>query len=206
MQKARSILGIALTIMLASMVQPRCVWACDCDAPSIADASDGAVAIFAGEVTAVVPSAQEISSATFVAVTFAVSRVWKGAAQPTITITTARWEPSCGYEFQKGQEYLVYARAVDTTLVPKQRANIVLQTGFCSRTQPLADATADLAALGERQAPTATTAQIPQPSMLPDTSGEVEQPALNLRPLVMLGALGVVTMGFAGCVLRRRVL
>lgn len=196
-----------LAAILITVVQPRCVWACDCDAPPIADARNGAVAIFAGEVTAVVPSAQEISSATSVAVTFAVSRVWKGAAQPTITITTARWEPSCGYKFQEGQEYLVYARAVDAALlVPKQPANIVLRTKQCSRTQPLAEAAKDLAALGDGQAPTGSTTETPQPSVLPNTSGEIEVPALNLRALVVLGTLGVVTMGFAGCVLRKRLL
>ncbi len=120
-----------------------------------------------------------------------------GKAQPTITVVTARWEPSCGYEFQQGQEYLVYARTVDATLVPKQPANIVLQTGLCSRTQPLAEATQDLAALGDGQTPAAITAETPQPSVLPNTSGEIEAPALDSHALVVLGGLGVVAIVFA---------
>jgi len=193
--------------MVTTVVQPRCVWACDCAIPPFSDASDGAAAIFAGEVTAVVPSAQESSNATSVTVTFAVSRVWKGSAEPTITVTTAPKSPSCGgYEFQQGQEYLVYARAVDATLVPKQPANIVLQTELCSRTQPLADATADLAALGDGQAATANMAETPQPSTLPSTAGEIEAPAFNLRAIVMFGALGGVVVVLAGYIMRKRLL
>jgi hypothetical protein len=186
------------------MVQPRCVWACDCDVPSVSEASEQAAAIFAGRVIDVaVPSGTYISSADTVTVTFAVATAWKGGVQSTVTLATLRSEISCGYEFQEGQEYLVYARPAGTTLLYARPANTTFEVSFCSRTHPLADATADLAALGEGQTPIANATQTPQPSMLPNTSGEIQSPALNLRMLVVLGALGVVAVVFAGHVVRK---
>lgn len=49
----------------------------------------------------------------------------------------------CGYFFQEGQEYLVYASAEGAQL----------KTGSCSGTKRLSDARADLAVLGEGETP-----------------------------------------------------
>ena len=75
------------------------------------------------------------SSADPVSVKFNVSRVWKGPRSDTITIKTVRSEASCGYEFEEGRRYIVFARNGET--------------GLCSRTAGLGNAVADLAALGD---------------------------------------------------------
>lgn len=192
---------ICATLLLAT--DARCAWACDCDVPPAAAAIDGSAAIFAGEVTSLRGLGPNVSGASTLAVTFAVSRVWKGDMQPTTTIfTAAGGTPICGYEFEEGQEYLVYARLAGTTLRYTQPIT-GLEVSFCSRTQPLANATADLAALGDGQAPaSAAIAKTPQPSALPNTSGEIEAPALNQR---VLGALSTAVV-LAGYMLRKRLL
>lgn len=101
-------------------------------------------AVFSGRAIKIEPSSvpvwQDVES---VNVTFQVSAVWKGPLRETLTILTARWGIDCGYEFQGGGEYLVYALGTEDQLV----------VWFCSRTRPLAAAGEDLAALGAGTVP-----------------------------------------------------
>jgi hypothetical protein len=113
--------------------------ACSCAVSgSPAEALARADAVFAGEVVSVRVGRSSLlsySSADPVSVKFNVSRVWKGPRSDTITIKTVRSEVSCGYEFEEGRKYVVYARNGET--------------GLCSRTAGLENAVADLAALGD---------------------------------------------------------
>ena len=65
-------------------------------------------------------------------VTFNVIEAWKGA--DTATVTLASPSHSEGYQFQQGQQYLVYAYYDGATLI----------TDGCTGTKPLADAQGDL--------------------------------------------------------------
>ena len=76
-------------------------------------------------------------------ITFQVTRVWKGPEYRTLIVNTVRSAASCGYEFQAGQEYLVYTRGTEDSL----------QASLCSRTQLLSIASEDLKALGEGKVP-----------------------------------------------------
>jgi hypothetical protein len=76
-------------------------------------------------------------------VTFEVSEVWKGNHKRQLVVMTSDSSASCGYSFEKGKEYLVYASGEEAKL----------QTGLCSGTKSLSDAQADLAALGEGETP-----------------------------------------------------
>ncbi|MFW6136423.1 MAG: hypothetical protein ACOC7N_06340 [Chloroflexota bacterium] len=103
------------------------------------DELERSTAVFAGKVTGVeVPSGDVMSSADPVRVTFRIYTVWKGPSRDSLTVTTARSTVSCGYEFEAGKEYLVYAYGEEDDL----------EVSLCSRTRPLALAEADLAALG----------------------------------------------------------
>lgn len=62
------------------------------------------------------------SSSDPVAVEFDVSHAWKGPQQGTRIVKTVRSEGACGYEFQEGEWYIVYARNGET--------------GLCGRTAP----------------------------------------------------------------------
>ena len=141
--------------------------ACSCIGPSSPTAAlEHATDVFSGRVTAVEDryAAAIIKDSTDpVTIVFAVDRVWKGDVGPTANATTVRDGASCGFSFQDGESYLVYAY---NSFV-----------GLCSRTKLLASASEDLAELGPGRAPTIRTTEpgdhptvvpAPTPSADPD--------------------------------------
>ena len=125
--------GLAL-FALASLSGGGTAHACSCALPpgSPAEELAKADAVFAGVATSVKAHRKLFilpSSADPVTVEFEVSHVWKGPQQETLTVSTVRSESSCGYEFQEGEWYIVYARNGET--------------GLCSRTMPTWRAFAD---------------------------------------------------------------
>lgn len=115
-------------------------FACTCAPPeSPTDELERSTAVFAGKVAALeARSGLVTSSADPVRVTFRGYTVWKGPQHDMLTLTTARSSISCGYEFEAGREYLVYAYGEENDL----------QVSLCSRTRPLTLAAVDLIALG----------------------------------------------------------
>lgn len=103
-------------------------------------------AVFAGSVTTIVDSSSGgiVSSARPLYVTFDVTETWKGPNRTTLTVITAASSASCGYPFQNGKQYLVYAYS----------RNDNLYVSLCSRTAPLNEAQQDLDALGPGTSPT----------------------------------------------------
>ena len=125
--------GLAL-YALASLSGGGTAQACSCAFPpgSPAEELAQADAVFAGVATSVKAHRKLFilpSSSDPVTIEFDVSRVWKGPQQETLTVKTVRSESSCGYEFQEGEWYIVYARNGET--------------GLCSRTTPTWRAFAD---------------------------------------------------------------
>ncbi len=84
-------------------------------------AYSGADAIFSGEVIEVQKSPNDNYS---VLVKLKVDKSWKGEAAQEITITTAADGAMCGYSFETGKKYLVYATGNKDKL----------STYLCSRT------------------------------------------------------------------------
>jgi hypothetical protein len=183
------VVGSALFFSL----QPCAVFACSCLQPGTPIAElNRSDAVFAGTVVAIdgpsgLPTlttsfpfiAFQNSSADPVSVTFDVSDVWKGPAYRQISLVTPRDSASCGYSFQIGETYLVYAT--------NQGAE--LTTNLCSRTNSISQAQSDLAALGPGTAPTLDSA----PPSSPSTS----------LPIV-LGGASIVLAGLALLFLVRR--
>ena len=104
---------VAVVLCLLTLLVPaNTAHACSCaSAGSPAEALADADAVFAGEVTSVKfsgTSPYRLSSAALVTVEFGVSRIWKGPRLATLTVETERREVSCGFEFKKGQHYIVY--------------------------------------------------------------------------------------------------
>jgi hypothetical protein len=121
-------------------------YACSCALPGPPDEElANAAAVFSGRVVSIVKPINfgSISSADPIEVTFQVQEVWKGSVSLTTTITTSRSGASCGYTFQKGNEYIVYAYGSENNL----------SVSLCSRTQPLEAAKVDLEELGIGSAP-----------------------------------------------------
>lgn len=139
--KLFSIFTITLLVLSLSVVfQTPVAFACKCGQPGPPLPSlNEARAVFAGQVTNIDMPRVMISSADPVKVTFNVSQAWKGVEKQIITVSTVRDSVSCGYEFQAGEQYLVYARGDDNDL----------QVSLCSRTSLLAQAGDDLSALGK---------------------------------------------------------
>ncbi|MFN8516145.1 MAG: hypothetical protein U0841_26870 [Chloroflexia bacterium] len=127
---------------------PQVCFACSCVPPGppleeLARAS----AVFRGKVTAI----DQIGSVK--RVTVQVTTVWKGAVTTETQIQTNDNSAACGFPFELGSEYLIYATATATDDA-SGRPVAPLSTYLCSRTQLASRATDDFAALGPGQAPT----------------------------------------------------
>ncbi|HEV7643339.1 MAG TPA: hypothetical protein VGO50_05285 [Pyrinomonadaceae bacterium] len=121
-----SIFTLALTIFSLSAEQ---VLACDCRgqnpdlAEGIRKAKEKSTAVFVGEVVSIkIVRGGDYSRE----VRLKVSKSWKGAASSQITIMTGGGGGDCGYFFEVGKSYLIYAY--------DDREN--LTTNICTRTTP----------------------------------------------------------------------
>ena len=104
--------------------------ACSCAGPgSLHDAYQKADAVFAGEVVSI----DSIDFGTL-RVRLTVSQTWKGISSTTIDIFTAAYGTACGYYFQVGSTYLVYAYMYEGAL----------ETNSCTLTKQLSSASEDL--------------------------------------------------------------
>lgn len=135
---------VLLSVFIILLYTPH-VQACKCrEAPPVADAYKGAHTVFAGTVISV-EKVQIKSGRTeeplyiqVRQVTFTVSRMFKGQQeQDTIVIQTAKDGAACGYRFEPGYAYIVYA--FDEPIFPSvgSFANMekpYLTTHHCSRT------------------------------------------------------------------------
>ena len=132
------------------------VYACSCVQPgSPSEELEKFSAVFAGRVVSVQhsydPDGRSVSRGDRSTIGFEVSAVWKGAVYEDMDITTPPTGGSCGFTFEEGEEYIVYA--YDSPYVDGGYT-----TGICSRTALLEQAQEDIDALGEGNAPLAGTA------------------------------------------------
>lgn len=141
MKKSTCVTLVLILIGLA--IGPGRAYACSCaPPPSPTVALNQATAVFAGRVTAAAePGGLFSSSADPMTITFHVSQVWKGDVSHPLLLETASSSASCGYTFEVGRDYLVYAGGAPDRL----------EVSLCSRTQLLAGATEDLSLLGAGQ-------------------------------------------------------
>lgn len=150
MRQVLVFLGITIVFSMAS----RDAMACSCMAAGTpCEAYGKAAAVFVGTVTAVRDSQrqqatdvnerrkQEDSDGgdwTPMAYKFSVEQAYLGVAGSEVEIFTGRGGGDCGFRFETGQRYLVYA----------YRYKDKLSTGICTRTQLFSRATEDIAFLG----------------------------------------------------------
>ena len=178
MRSTRSLLvglaSFALLALTSVALLPDCASACSCATlPSTPQETlSDSKAVFTGEVVEFdkPPPETTMIEGTMMTVlggggpeatvTLRVSEVWKGPRQQTTEITTeADSSVGCGYPFEEGREYLVYAAKGNPSV------------SLCSETKPLSEANADLQALGDGDAP--------EPGdTLSDTSGGVSARAV----------------------------
>ena len=121
--------------------------ACSCDLPPMNKTEKQLVelerkkskAVFVGEVVEIIVPKTASGAAAWVAeVRFKVQRKWKGAEAEEISVFTANVCCACGFKFEVGESYLVYAYGSDS-----------LSTNTCTRTSRLSEAEKDLKVLGK---------------------------------------------------------
>lgn len=144
-----------LIIFLASFAFPTQAWACSCVMPSapVVEFSQSN-AVFQGQIISKwdklnpvtsmfdqvsnwlgIPSNYGYNSQTYgYQFVFSVLNSWKGVTTTTVDVTTGYGSGDCGYAFQIGTQYIVYAYSSGSN---------ELFTSMCSRTTPLALATED---------------------------------------------------------------
>lgn len=148
-----SLLGIAVCLIFVTEVG----LACTCELPragmttkqAVSQARDKSKAVFSGEVVEVIQNPQVF----YVEVRFKVENSWKQVRTDELIIRTGRGGGDCGYNFEVGQRYLVYAYGSDETR---------LETNICQRTRRLADAGEDLRLLGKGRTVSKPLKQISQ--------------------------------------------
>jgi hypothetical protein len=80
-----------------------------------------------------------------------VEEIFKGAVAPLTVLVTGSGAGDCGYAFEDGKEYLVFAEiSSEKRLKTLAQSNRVLTTSICSFTQPTEGQTDLLAALGKK--------------------------------------------------------
>jgi hypothetical protein len=133
----------ALLAVVVISLATRAGLACECRGPRtgatlkqvVIEARNKSKAVFSGTVVAITKKPGDF----YVAVRFKIEESWKGTLSKEATVFTGQGGGDCGYKFEVGQRYLVYAyRYKDADL----------GTNICQRTASLIEAAEDLKVLG----------------------------------------------------------
>lgn len=112
----RVLVGLVLMVVAATGVLPTrpvpCATACSCAMTSLQDRVEDAEVVLRGVVTDVDRPWWRRSSAAPMTYTVAVTHVWRGGDDGSVTATTASEEASCGLPgLAEGQEVIIAGRA-----------------------------------------------------------------------------------------------
>lgn len=111
--------------------------------PSVEEEVEKSAAAFTGEVTHIEKKNRSRK------VTFEVSNTWKGVTKSQIVISTGLNSADCGFPFELGGNYLIYANESSMYGGVDE-----LSTTICNRTAAIEEAQQDLETLGEGEPPT----------------------------------------------------
>ncbi|HEX8694281.1 MAG TPA: hypothetical protein VF746_17805 [Longimicrobium sp.] len=129
---------------------------CDCMPPVSPRASlERMDAVFRGVVVDVSLRPDERDGPRWLPPTRVVVRVtgrWKGADADTVVVRTGMGGGDCGFHFEPGGEYLIYAYAAE---------GAELTTGICTRTRQIEHAAEDLRELREAYRPRGPSSAAP---------------------------------------------
>ncbi|MBS4175459.1 hypothetical protein [Bacillus sp. FJAT-49736] len=143
MKRIIAIILICTLVVSILIIGPKGTLACSCAMKNQPQEKwKKSIAVFQGKVIKKKTKSTSFftsSSDDPVYVTFQVQKVWKGVNSRTVTIKTAISGASCGYDFRKNIEYVVYAKEENDKLV----------VNLCSRTEELSKASEDINYLGK---------------------------------------------------------
>src|SRR5262250_3998113 len=124
---------VSLLALLLWISLPLSAAACDCGyAGAPCKAFEKTPTVFVGRVDLKTASGDDYKDRL---VSFEVERNYRGLTTKTAEVLSG-WNSDCGYRFQEGVRYLVYAYPHSPTAK--------LTTSICTRTRPLSEASADL--------------------------------------------------------------
>jgi len=127
---------VLAALVLASSPAP--ALACSCAEQSFEMAEHGAVAIFEARVAAI----ETVGDASHVRMD--VAQTWRAAEHEHVLVVTASSEAACGFTFEIGRSYLVYASGLEGD---------AYRVSLCSRTRRMEDADDDRGLLGSGVVP-----------------------------------------------------
>jgi hypothetical protein len=160
--------------------------ACDCmPTPPFAKALQDSAAVFEGKVLDLGPGPDPGDGPSLVSARLAVIRSWKGVEAPELVVATPNQSSACGFHFQVGETYLIYAHD----------AGGGLRNTMCGRSRGLAAAADDLKALGVGKTPSPTPPPA-GPSAPPPTSASDDPPRPPASPPT--GGAGLCSLGAPG--------
>jgi Carboxypeptidase regulatory-like domain len=129
--------GVRFAFVLLALTAARDAQACSCmDSGPPCQSYFTAQAVFAGTVRSITPIGPQPAYGDAVRVEFDDVVTYRGEGGTTQSVVTAANGASCGFEFMRGERYVVYASAAKT--------EASLSTWSCSRTRHVADAADDL--------------------------------------------------------------
>ncbi len=130
--------ALILAVGATFISSPDDAHACDFPEPPPPEtALDDAAAVFSGEVISI-EQVDDDPGQQYIAATIDVDRSWKGVDSSPVVVETHQDEATCGFPFEEGESYLVYAYSEGTPLT----------TALYHRTRLLERADEDLDALG----------------------------------------------------------
>ncbi|MGH3928812.1 MAG: hypothetical protein ACRDTF_02395 [Pseudonocardiaceae bacterium] len=140
MSKRSLMAGVVLTLSVPLLMVTSApdALACSCAAMAFPTQIERADIVFAGRVIERKEAAGVlVGSGDAVTWTFAVDRLHKGAARDEHEVVSARSEATCGFEFEVGRAYLVFASEQSSDGADS------MVTGLCDGTRRLSEVSAD---------------------------------------------------------------
>ena len=114
----RSIANCAALALAAALLPSTSVSACSCSEPAGFPDLDDHAAVFAGRIahvrgTVMHSPGDDPRSVEMRRVTFELLESWRGPRQETLAVYTGTGGGDCGYDFEEGAEYVVFAAHAD---------------------------------------------------------------------------------------------
>lgn len=134
--------AVMVAVLLAAHTAPAVACSCGADTRAFAWRAERADAIFTGKVSGIEHGVPQEVAPRGQRIRFAVESAWTGVDAPSVVI--AGDDGGCGYRFELGESYLVYA---------ERRTDGMLATNICWRTARLSSAGDDLEQLGPPTVP-----------------------------------------------------
>jgi len=144
----RGVIPVFAAILSAGLVlAPPALDACACAPPVLDDAIERADSVLSGRVVTIEPSSTQLRARV------AVDSVWKGPIVSTLDVYTASDSAVCGFPFEVGARYLIYATSLAGDAPQCELPWYAVETHLCSGTGTWNDAEAAAldAALGGRR-------------------------------------------------------